>query len=586
MCNASICVDFLAPTATYFYGSGYKQVNSAVLTSKPKGDPVHQQFISKGEVMSVRNGLVLLLALSAFLFLAACGGSSNHTSTPPPSGGFANSNLNGTYVFSFSGTDAANGTFFAMAGTFATNGSGSITSGNVDIVDPAYGALLSQTLGSGSGYSITSDGRGRGSFVTSGAAGTIGFDFVLTSGSHGLITRFDNNGTGSGTLDLQNSSVTQGGLGSYAFSLSGVDSTFVNPFAAVGNFTLSSTGTITAGLEDFNDDRNSTGLTGLSLSGSVPLGSAAAPGKATLTAAGSPYGTQFDVWAIDATHLKLIETDGLEITVGDAFTQQNTIAAGQLVYTMAGFDSANSLLSEGGYMTYDGSSSISNGLEDINDSGSIAQSVTVSGTLTAGAAGTGRYQLVIGGFYNGVNGGTGTYTFTAYPSSSGILLLETDGQGISSGAAFPQNATTFASGQGYGLNLSGANAGGEVDAIAEFTANSGGTLSNGLIDENDQGILNFDQQLGPNGTYTFDSGATGRGVISYPATHVTSIGTLNLAFYVANSSTILFIDGDGAQVGVGVLAPQGSAAASAALAHTSSHFAALQAAAQHARKKK
>jgi hypothetical protein len=536
--------------------------------------------------MSVPKALVPALAISALLFLAACGGGSSNSSTPPPTGGFTNSSFNGTYVFSFSGTDALNGTFFAMAGTIVANGNGGVT-GTVDIVDPAYGALLSQTLGSGSGYSVTSDGRGRGAMATSGAAGTIGFDFVLTSSSHGLITRFDNNGTGSGTIDLQSSSVTQGSLASYAFSLSGVDSSS-NAFGAVGNFTLDSTGTITTGLEDFNDNKNP--LTGgLTLSGSVILGAAGAPGSATLSAAGSPYGTTFDVWPIDSTHLKLIETDGQEITVGDAFTQQNTIPAGQLVYTMSGLDSSLGLLAAGGFMTYDGSNIISNGLEDINDSGSIAQSLTVSGTLTAPVAGNGRYQLVLNSFYNGVNGGTGSYTFTAYPSASGILLLETDNLGISAGTAMVQSATTFAASQGYGLNLTGANSNGtsgeEVDEIAEFTANTGGALSNGLIDENNQGALNFDQQLGPSGTYSFDSGATGRGVLAYPATHTTLIGTLNLAFYVANSSTILTIEGDSGQVGIGVFEPQ-STPASAALAHTTSHFAALQAASRHAAKKK
>ncbi|MGA9390279.1 MAG: hypothetical protein WBV69_07510 [Candidatus Sulfotelmatobacter sp.] len=529
--------------------------------------------------MSVRKVFVSLLAISGLLFLGACGGGSSNSSTPPPSGGFNATNLSGTYVFSFSGADVLNGTFFAMAGTFVANGSGGITSGSVDIVDPAYGVLRNQTLVSGSGYKITSDGRGSGILATSGAAGKIGIDFVLTSNSHGLITRFDSNGTGSGTLDLQSSSAT---LGSYAFGLSGVDSSD-NPFGAVGEFTVGNGGVIT-GLEDFNDNKNP--LTGGVLSGSVVLGASGAAGTATLSATGSPYGTQFDVWAIDSTHLKLIETDAAGITVGDAFTQQATISAGQLVYTMAGLDSSGSLLSAGGFMTYDGSSAISAGLEDINDSGSVGQSLTVSGTLTTNVSTPGRYQLALGSFYNGVNGGTGTYTFTAYPSTSGILLLETDNLGISAGAAFPQSATTFAASQGYGLNLTGSNSNGEVDDIAEFTANSGGTLSNGLIDENDEGSLASDQKLGSGGTYTFDSTGSGRGILSYPATDTTFIGTLNLAFYVANSSTAIFIDGDSAQAGVGLFQLQGSSTSSAASAHTASHFAALHGGAQRAVKQK
>ncbi len=60
------------------------------------------------------------------------------------------------------------------------------------------------------------------------------------------------------------------------------------------------------------------------------------------------------------------------------------------------------------------------------------------------------------------------YTFAAYPSSGGTQLLEIDGLGITGGVAYPQSNTSFASGQGYGLNLTGSN-GSEVDDIAEFT---------------------------------------------------------------------------------------------------------------------
>jgi len=60
--------------------------------------------------MSVRNGIALLRALCALTFLIACGGSSAHNSTPPPSGAFSNTNFNGTYTFSFSGVNG-NGIF-------------------------------------------------------------------------------------------------------------------------------------------------------------------------------------------------------------------------------------------------------------------------------------------------------------------------------------------------------------------------------------------------------------------------------------------------------------------------------------------
>src|ERR1700693_1112526 len=94
-----------------------------------------RRFASKGEVMSVRNGTVLLLALSALLFLAACGSNNITHPVDPPSGNFSNSNLNGTYVFSVLGVDQGNGAPYAIVGALTANGSGGITGGAFDIND-------------------------------------------------------------------------------------------------------------------------------------------------------------------------------------------------------------------------------------------------------------------------------------------------------------------------------------------------------------------------------------------------------------------------------------------------------------------
>jgi hypothetical protein len=557
--------------------------------------------------MSLRNRLVLSVVLSTLALLVGCGSSSNKA-VAPPSGGFSDSDLSGTYVFSFVGADITDSqvtgtaSIMAAAGTLTADGKGGLT-GTIDLDDPELATAESAAsfvltgLSATGGYKITADGRGSGTIqVTVNNQGvTIGVDFVLMTDSHGFITRFDGNGTGSGTLDLQSGSIAQSQLASYAFSLSGVDSSLSNPFATAGAFTLDSNGNITTGVEDFNDNRNVNGLTSLPLtSGSVVLGAAGAAGTAQLAATGSPFGDlTFDVWPIDSTHLKLIETDGFSILAGDAFTQQTTIPSGQLVYTMAGLDDGGDLLSAGGFMTYDGSSVISNGTEDINDDGSVGQSLTVSGNLTS--TGGGRYTLSLAGFYDG-NGGAGSYTFAAYPYVTsgnvvGLLVMEADNFGVTGGTAFLQTSQAFESAQGYGLNLTGSNSNGEVDAIAEFTANSGGALSNGLIDENDEGSPTFDQALGTGGTYTFDAGNTGRGELSYPSTNSTYNGALDLVFYVANNSTVIFIEEDEGQASVGTFELQtggGAKAAQskAALSTTASHFSTLRAVAALAHRKK
>src|SRR5208282_6111204 len=116
-------------------------------------------------------------------------GSSGNSVTPPPSGAFSNTNFNGTYTFSISGSDL-NGTL-TMAGSLVACGctQGTISAGYVDFDDPT-GFAPAATIGSNSLYEISKDGRGVAKlFITSGGVEfpEIDVDFVLTSSSHGLI---------------------------------------------------------------------------------------------------------------------------------------------------------------------------------------------------------------------------------------------------------------------------------------------------------------------------------------------------------------------------------------------------------------
>jgi hypothetical protein len=499
--------------------------------------------------MSVRNAIVLLLALSTLALLVACGGYSAPKVVPPPSGSFSNSSLNGTYVFSAAGTDftVTPPAFFAIAGTIVANGSGSLTGGSFDFIEPGLGVSPGNSV-SGGTYLLTADGRG-----TATLPGNLGVDFVLTSASHGLITRFDNSGTGSGTLDLQGTQTAPSG--SYSFSVAGSDS-IGNPFNSVGSFTVTGS-TITAGFQDFNDHytiASETGLTNLALSGALVVGSAGT--QLTTT---SPFGVSgtlsFDVFEIDSTHLKFIETDGVDFLAGDAFTQQTSMPpAGQLVFTMGGFDVNGFFLAAGGYLTSDGVSQITTGLEDINDDGSVGQATpTLSNFASTGG---GRFTLTLNGILNGTSS-TGSYTFAAYPTvNGGIQLLEIDGSGITSGAAYAQTSTSLATPQGYALNLSGADltAGTEVDEIGEFTAQNG--VVTGIADINDGGVLSFKQSLGSNSTYTLDSPATGRGEIS--------TAQFGLVFYVIDGANVIFIETDSNPVALGTFQLQTTPVAGAA----------------------
>ena len=531
--------------------------------------------------MSLRNRLVLPILLSTIAVLAGCGSSSSSTIVPPPTGGFTNANLNGTYVFSVSGTDQA-GAPFAMVGTFTANGmggngNGGITGGTVDINDEdttifTTGPIPNASIGSGS-YTVSVDGRGRVSLPTSTPFQTVTLDFVLQDSSHGLITEFDNDASGSGTFDLQSSGVSP--VGTYAFSLSGADYSAANPFVAVGNFTLS--GESAAGLEDFNEGGFS--APDQTLSGTVVLGPSSTPGT-TLTTAQNGSLT-YDVYAIDANHLKFIEMDEFATLSGDAYSQSSTsVPTGTLAFMLEGFfGGLTAPTAAGGFMVTNGSGGITTAsTEDVN--ANLTVSPTLAFSAQYSAAGTGRYTL---GNFSGFYGGT---TFVAYPysvgGSIGLFLLEMDNTpgDIMAGSIYPPQAAgaTFNAGQGYGLNLTGDNplATGtgsvEVDDIAEFSAVASGAAVTGFDDEN------FSPGGGPTygiplaGTYvTPDS--NGRGSISATTSNSSgSLSTLNggfvLTYYTVDGTTFPFIETDtnSSQVTAGVFVEQNATASASAAA--------------------
>ncbi len=529
--------------------------------------------------MSLRNRLVLPIILSSLAALAGCG-SGNGVTNPiaPPSGSFSKSSLNGTYVFSVSGLDSS-GAPYAIVGTFTANGSGGITGGTLDINDAQFPLLsiapiANAPISGSSTYSVGVDGRGTASLVNSTAfVSPIVLDFVLQDSTHGLVTEFDNTATGSGTLDAQTTGTTP--TGSYAFSFSGGSDASGSPYATVGNFTIGSGGSLT-GLEDVNTG-GVLAYPGEALNGSLTLGPSSSPATTLSSAA---FSGVFDVYAIDANHLKFIEMDQTATLSGDAYSQTSTtMPTGNLAFVLAGCEPCSATaftpFAAGGFMVTDGAGNITNAsTEDYNDGGSVsAQTGPFSANYTA--SGTGRYTL--SNFATFV-GGT---SYAAYPSSGGVLLLEIDNAGLTTGAAYLQTAgATLKASEGYGLNLSGTNLSGagsitgtsspvEVDDIAEFATNSSGATVIGVIDENYDpgGFSNYGLAL--SGTYLAPD-SNGRGQIAANAgnsTNSTLNGGFGLTFYTVDGTTFPFIETDAnGQVASGVFVAQNPSAAAAAIA--------------------
>ena len=543
--------------------------------------------------MSLRSRLILPAILLSLAALAACGGGSSGTPpvNPPPSGGFNNSNLNGTYVFSVTGTaNTATNDFVTIMGVFTADGQGHITSnGLLDQNSTAQNGLILDTITSGT-YNVGTDGRATGnSTLPTGLvtlqtqnSGSFQFAYVLTSRTHGLLTQFESFGSASGTLDLQ-SGVTQSQINgqSYAFNLTGASGIGTDvcgfstpngsstPFATVGAFTLDANGQVASGVEDFNNNCVSSGSTDIAVTGG-DIDLSTLPGTARLTTGTgtSAITYTFDVYPIDATHLKFIEIDTQPMLVGDVFPQASSLPAGNNVFTIAGFDVSPSVggpFTAAGIFDFDSNGNIkSDSFEDINDAGNVGQ----FGAAAGGAAITGISTPLTGGrteitFVTGfVNGNDGiacssNCIFAAYPSAGGLQLLEIDDGGSTNGIAYAQSATSLASGEGYGMNLSGATTNSAEDDVAEFTNNNG--AFSGVIDINDQGSTSFRNVFSAN--YSPDTTIAGRGSI---------LQTRNaplLTTYVIDSSTAVAVSADSGFVGLGALVAQNASAKSSVVAN-------------------
>jgi hypothetical protein len=476
-----------------------------------------------------RFSVFIVIAIS-LMFLAGCGGGGRSLSFPPPTGTFTNASLSGPFAFSYTGSDG--GGFLAVAGSFQADGSGHITSGTQDI-NSGLG-IFTNTPVTGT-YSVRADGRGSAN-LNSPAANSV-IEFVIVSGGHALITRFDANASGSGTLDLQTTSAFSNTAlaGAFAFSLSGIDSVG-NPLTVAGNFTSNTAGAITTGINDSND--NGGIITNDPLTGSIPV-SSSGRGAATIN---TIRGTlTFAFYVVDANHLKLVEVDNSLALGGEAFRQtgpfSNASITGPFAFTLAGADviSAGPFVA-GGVLTSNGAGTITSGTEDFNDAGIITTNIGLTGNYSMAASGRGTLTITTG---------NGTFNFVIYPTSGGVLALETDIRFVTSGTALQQQTATFGNGSlsgAYGMNFTAVSTSGEVDSAAQFTADGSSSLT-GIIDLNNNGAITFGQPLSGN----FAVSANGRSILTLR----TPLGTQNMVLYMVNGTRGLFIEVDPTVVAAG-----------------------------------
>jgi len=482
--------------------------------------------------------------------------------------GFAG-NLKGTYVFQTRGVDASGP--YELAGVVTLDGNGGVTSGEQTHSD----SVLSVTDGiTGGSYNLGPDGRGILIINTAdpniGQQGVENLSLVFLSSSQAFIATLANpnlpisNETSSGTLDLQTSvAPPQGG---YAFAVGGTDLS-QQPMAMGGILNIDSPQQISGAGSVIDQDDAGVLTPGAAVSGTVSSPDAFGAITLTLIAAFAPAPIQFKGYVVDATHMKLIESDnsgsgtGVGSTAGLAIGQgaatgtftNNSSFSGNYVFGVLGEDLSGVLtsLASVGQFSADTSGNLNQGYDDEILTGfSLEIGDGFTGTYTLDSTGTGRVDSNI----NYTSNGTGPeLIFYLTGNQTPALVLDVDATigSLGAGAAYHQASPPFSFNGKYGLFFTQGTSGGEIDATAQVGVDaSSGTLS-GVVDTN----LPLSPQPNTSLSGTFGAvSSSGRSAGTLTNTFFPSLGatlnTLAIDYYLIDSGHGYFIETDSLSQGV------------------------------------
>jgi len=476
-----------------------------------------------------------LFVIFSFVILTGCGGGAsqaNQQPQPTTANAFSKASLNGPYVFTANGVDIVGP--FSLLGTLQADGNGGISTGRTFIQANSGSTGNFALTGS---YTVQSDGHAVVNLV-SDAIGPVTLDLILLSHDHGLVMRFDNVSTASGTLDKQDPSAFDPAIQpvvlccSWIFNFRGTGTTGL-PEAAVGSFTIETGNSITGTVDE--NDMNLAVLNAPILPGPVGNFFHVFPGGTGSFAYSTSPGTihAFTFVAIDANHLKFISDSGVE--AGDLY--RPAALFGSFAFTVSGPQG----YAAGGVLNVDGAGNVlDSSVEDTNVAGSISLNSAASGTYSISPSGRIELQLNDKRFS----------IFVAYPTTGGIQLVQMNG-GVATGVGFLEAGATHSNASlngRYGANISGSTGGGKFGEIAQLTADGNGNLT-GTGSINNAGTLTSGLKM--DGTYLMSP--NGRAV----GTLATSTGTMNVVFYKAfGNQQVSFIGIDNDRVSQGVLRQQ------------------------------
>jgi len=499
--------------------------------------------------------------------------------------GFAAFLKAGTYIIETTGFSQAQIPYQRVA-AITLDGNGNVTGGEetLNFVNPNTNlySSVAATITGGS-YFIGLDGRGTltintplalslGQQVAQQDAET--FSLVALSSSQALLTKTDitpptTNESSVGTMDLQTPG-TQTITGGYAFVVRGstvaVPPFGVSPMAFGGVLNINGQSISGAGSK-FDEVVGGSGVVtpSSSVSGSVTTPDPLGKFQINLT---TDFGAQtFAGFAIDASHLKIIETDGtIGITAGVAIGQGSSTGtfstfSGSYTFGVLGQDSSGGsypTLAAAGSFTA-GSGSLTNGSIDEVQSGLSTQvSDGFSATYTVDPSG--RVDTTSSFTFANPNNGTGPeLVFYLTGGGSPVLVLDADTTpslnsselGVATGLAYSSAAGATFSGD-YGLSFTQSFVGTEGDATGQICVNGSSVtcplptgIPNTLFGTIDE-TLGF-SPTGPSAlTDGFqDSATSGRLTGTLSDGNVFFVNPLSVAYYLIDSDHGFFVETDG-----------------------------------------
>ncbi len=491
----------------------------------------------------------------------------------------------GQYAFQYAGSDFTSGLPLDVSGSILTSGSptatsGTITGGEVDINSGFTGVATGVAVTGGS-YNLTagsttgtSDGRVSVTVLVNSNATTVSsftFQLALTSNQHGLLIDFDSFGTGSGTIDAQNTNSFAGSLnGNYVFSFSGLDPNLfplfgAGAFAANGGSIPVNPVNAPTNTQDVVDQDLTTPIVTNDVSLNGTYSNADSFGRGQVALISTTLGTlTFSYYMIDQTHANLLEIDSGQTAAllsGQVFAAPTNATAltGGIAFTAGGSSGGSNFNPYviGGVFPVTGTTIGTGGLLDINTSSKTqtATPITTGTYVNSTASGNvpGRYTLSL-------TTGKGTIQFAAYTTTINTALLvqiDTNTNG-STGTAYQQTSPIALLGS-FATNLQGV---GESKTLGSFEQDVSGQVVLGT---------NSGVPVVSSGTLDLNSGASGPVMLPIntskssfkaptnnrgTAVLQTANGPFNITYYLVSPTTALYIDTDANRVASGVFLDQ------------------------------